>query len=135
MPAKDRYHDTVVRALKKAGWTILEEQVALSMPKRRVWIDIRAYKDTDNVSILVEVKGFERLASPVAYLAEAIGQCVLYQTILDYAQVNDILHLAVPVAALAGILGEEIGQQAVERARVRLILFDPVQEEIRQWLP
>ena len=53
MPAKDRYHDVVVRALAKAGWTILEEQVALSMPTRRVWIDIRASKGTDNVSILV----------------------------------------------------------------------------------
>jgi hypothetical protein len=38
MPAKDRYHDVVVRALRKAGWTILEEQVALSMPRRRVEI-------------------------------------------------------------------------------------------------
>jgi hypothetical protein len=135
MPAKDRYHDVVVRALRKAGWTILEEQVALSMPRRRVWIDIRAAKDADNVAILVEVKGFERLASPVAYLAEVIGQCVLYQAILDYAQVNDRLHLAVPAAALTGILGEEIGRQAVQRAQVRLILFDPVQEEIRQWIP
>jgi hypothetical protein len=29
MPAKDRYHDTVVRALRKDGWTILGEQVDL----------------------------------------------------------------------------------------------------------
>lgn len=135
MPAKDRYHDVVVRALRKAGWRILEEQVALSMPTRRVWIDIRASRGADNVAILVEVKGFERLASPVAYLAEVIGQCVLYQAILDYAEVNDALHLAVPAAALTGILGEEIGRQAIQRAQVRVILFDPVQEEIIGWIP
>jgi hypothetical protein len=29
MPAKDRYHDTVVHALQNDGWTILGEQVAL----------------------------------------------------------------------------------------------------------
>ncbi|HVA90383.1 MAG TPA: element excision factor XisH family protein [Chloroflexota bacterium] len=74
MPAKDRHHDGVVRALRKAGWTILAEQVALSMPMRRVWIDIRASKDADNLAILIEVKGFERLASPVAYLAETSGR-------------------------------------------------------------
>lgn len=135
MPAKDRYHDAVVRALRKDGWTILAEQVALSMPTRRVWIDIRAAKGTENVAILVEVKGFERLASPVSYLAETIGQCILYQAILTYAQVTDALYLAVPEAALAGILGEEIGQEALQRAQVHLMLFDPVLEEITQWIP
>jgi hypothetical protein len=135
MPAKDRHHDTVVRALMKAGWTIVAEQVALTMPTRRVWIDIRASKDVGNIAILVEVKGFERLASPVAYLRETIGQCVLYQTILDYAEVRDTLYLAVPEAALSGILGEEVGRHALERAHVHVILFDPGREEITRWIP
>ena len=135
MPARDRYHDVVVRALRKAGWTILAEQVAVSMPTRRVWIDIRASKNPDTFAILVEVKGFERLAAPVAYLADTIGQCVLYQTILEYAGVTDPLYLAVPAAALTGILGEELGQQLIRRTQVRLVLFDPVQEEIIRWIP
>lgn len=135
MPAKDRYHDAVVRALTKLGWTIVGEQVALTMPTRRVWIDIRASKDAGNIAILVEVKGFEHLASPVAYLREAIGQCVLYQTMLEYAGVTDTLYLAVPAAAIGGILGEEFGRKAIERAQVRLILFDPVLEEITRWIP
>ncbi|HVC80425.1 MAG TPA: element excision factor XisH family protein [Chloroflexota bacterium] len=135
MPAKDRHHDAVVRALRKAGWVILAEQVALSMPMRRVWVDIRASKEADNLAILIEVKGFERPASPVAYLAETIGQCLLYQTILDFAGVTDTLYLAVPSVAFTGILGEELGRQAIQRAQVRLILFDPVQEEITRWIP
>ena len=125
MPAKVRYHDMVVRALRKGGWTILAEQVALTMPTRRVWIDVRASKGADSVAIMVEVKGFEHLAFPVAYRAEVIGQCVLYQTILEYAQVTDSLHLAVPTAALAAILGEEIGWQAIQRAQVRLSSLIP----------
>ena len=40
MPAKDRYHDTVVRALQKDGWTILDEQVGLFVPSRRLWEEI-----------------------------------------------------------------------------------------------
>jgi hypothetical protein len=85
-------------------------------------------------AILVKVKGFENLASPVAYLAETIGQCVPYQAILDYVGSTDELYLAVPWAALGGILGEELGRQARRKAQVCLIVFDPDQEEIVQWL-
>jgi XisH protein len=109
--------------------------VALSMPTRRVWADIRASRNAGAIAILVDVKGFERLVSPVAYLAETIGQCLFYQTILEYAQVPDALYMAIPADALTGMLGEEVRRQAVQRAGLHLILFDPVQEEIRQWIP
>ena len=135
MPAKDRYHDVVVRALQKDGWTIIAEQIALSMPARRLWIDIRAQKEAQNALILVEVKGFETLASAVAYLADAIGQCVLYQAILEYVGITNPLYMAVPAAAFAGILGEEIGRQAIRKAQIRVIVFDAEQEEIVRWIP
>ncbi len=51
----------MVRALVKAGWTIVKEQVAIVLSKRRLWIDIRAAKETENLAILVEVKGFEQM--------------------------------------------------------------------------
>jgi hypothetical protein len=135
VPAKDRYHDVVVRALQKDGWTIIAEQIALSMPARRLWIDIRAQKEAQNALILVEVKGFETLASAVAYLADAIGQCVLYQAILEYVGIPDPLYMAVPAAAFTGILGEEIGRQAIRKAQIRVIVFDAEQEEIVRWIP
>lgn len=135
MPAKDRYHDVVVRALKKDGWTIVGEQATLSMPARRIWIDIRAWKEPDNVAIMVEVKGFENMASPVQYLADTIGQCILYQTILEYADMSDRLYMAVPAAAFTGILGEEIGRQAMQKTHTGVIVFDPEQEEIVRWIP
>ena len=77
----------------------MAEQIALSMPARRLWIDIRAQKEAQNALILVEVKGFDTVASPVAYLADAIGQCVLYQAILEYVGITDQLYMAVPAAA------------------------------------
>ena len=135
MPAKDRYHDVVVPALQKDGWTIIAEQIALSMPARRLWIDIRAQKEAQNALILVEVKGFDTLSSPVAYLADAIGQCVLYQAILEYVGITDPLYMAVPAAAFEGILGEEIGRQAIRKAQIRVIVFDAEQEEIVRWIP
>jgi hypothetical protein len=59
---------------------------------------------------------------------------VLYQAVLDYVGSTDELYLAVPQAALDGILGEELGRQARRKAQVRLIVFDPEQEEIVQRL-
>jgi hypothetical protein len=45
------------------------------------------------------------------------------------------LYLAVAVAAYEGILGEELGRRAIETARIQIVLFDPVTEEIIKWIP
>jgi hypothetical protein len=74
LPAKDRYHDTVKRALIKAGWTINSEQVRLKIGSRNLWIDIQASKSEHPFVILVEVKGFENSPSSVEELSNAIGQ-------------------------------------------------------------
>jgi hypothetical protein len=81
LPAKDRYHDTVKRALIKDGWTITAEQVTLIGVTRQVIIDIEASKGELGEIILVEVKGFER--SPVEQLALAIGKLQIYRFMLD----------------------------------------------------
>lgn len=40
MPAKDKYHDVVIRALQKDGWIINDEQYILITQKRLLWIDL-----------------------------------------------------------------------------------------------
>lgn len=134
MPVKDRYHDTVARALTKDGWTVTGEQVRLRTPERRLWVDIRAVKAGESVSILVEVKGFENAPSQVEYLAGAVGKYVLYASILVDLKSDERLYLAVPELAYNGILSEKIGQSVIKRAEIRLIIFDPEREEIVQWI-
>lgn len=56
MPAKDNYHDCVVHALIKDGWTITDEQFPVRVESRRLWIDIRAIKNNGESIILVEEK-------------------------------------------------------------------------------
>jgi hypothetical protein len=46
MPAKDRYHDTVLHALVKAGWQITAQPVAVIVENRRLWIDLQAESAT-----------------------------------------------------------------------------------------
>jgi hypothetical protein len=72
VPAKDYYHDAVIRSLEKDGWRIEAEQVRLELENRWLWIDMQAIKSIDNRAILIEVKGFQNMASPVDYLAAAV---------------------------------------------------------------
>ena len=64
MPAKDRYHDVVIRALAKVGWHVTAEQVAIVTAERRLWIDLQVAKASERLVILIEVKGFENMSSP-----------------------------------------------------------------------
>jgi len=134
VPAKDRYHDTVIHALAKAGWQITAEQVAVIIEKRRLWIDLRAQNEAEQTVILVEIKGFENTPSPIEYLANATGKYVLYRAALDYLKIPLPLIMAVPEAAYRGILSEEIGKQTLQRNKVRLMVFSPEHEEIIQWI-
>ena len=135
MPAKDRHHDAVVHALIKAEWVITDEQVAVILGERRLWIDIEAVDPSGRRVILVEVKGFEHMPSPVDYLADAVGKYVLYRAALTYGEVETPLFMAIPVAAYNGIFSEDIGQQALAAAAISLIVFDPIHEEIIAWIP
>lgn len=105
------------------------------MSGRCLWTYSRTTKESDNLIVLIDVKGFEKMPSPVDYLASAVGQYVLYRAALDFVGLATPLYLAVPVAAYEGILDETLGKQAIEAAGIRLVLFDPVTEEISRWIP
>lgn len=135
MPAKDRYHDIVKRALNKDGWRITGEQITLAVEDRYLWVDIEASKTISGLLILVEVKELEEVPSPVEALANAIGKYLLYQTALSVLEVNIPLYLAVTAAAYQGILSEAIGRLAIKRANVSLLVFSPEKEEIVRWIP
>jgi hypothetical protein len=133
MAAKDKYHEAVAQALRKAGWTVIS-QYELIVGGRSLFIDIQATKNDLQIIILVEVKGFERMASPVSYLADSVGQYVLYRAILEDGGSEIPLYMAVPEAAYEGILSEPIGQIAIERLKIKLLIFDPFKEEIVRWI-
>jgi len=135
MPAKDRYHDAVVRALVKNGWTITTEQMLVRFVERRLWIDIQAAKASEQLVIVVEVKGFESMPSLVDYLADAVGKYVIYLCALDYARLDARLYMVVPIVAYEGILNEEIGRRAIRKANIDIMVFDPEREEVIRWSP
>lgn len=86
MPAKDKYHDSVKRALQKDGWEILDEDFQIILSNRNLWIDIHAAQDNDNAAtaILIEVKTFENMPSPMNYLHAVVGQYTVYRLVLAH---------------------------------------------------
>lgn len=133
MPAKDAYHDAVVRALIKDGWTIVQEQVYLSDGQRHCWVDLSAQRESEAL-ILVEIKGLESGASPLVSLMSAVGQYVFYRAMLDFLGLEFELFLAVPEAAYASLLLSPAARRMVTDTRLRFLVFEPRREEVVNWV-
>lgn len=136
MPNEDRYHSVVLRCLQKAGWKILKEQEYVSIgthheTNRRLFIDIKAQNDSGEI-VLVEVKGLEQ--SPVHELMVMLGQYLTYRIALDYLSIDIPLYVAIPVPAYNGIIQHVLGQEVMNRYAISLLVFDPIKEEIDQWM-
>jgi len=134
LPAKDRYHDTLKKALIKDQWLVTDEQVKLKVGDRRLWIDLEAEHRTERTLILVEVKEMVS-ASPVDDLADSVGQYLMYRVALENKSIEIPLYMAVSTTTFRGILSEEIGQLMIERFQISLIIFDPDSEVITEWRP
>jgi hypothetical protein len=135
VPAKDRYHDTVTRALINDGWTIEDEQFTLTVDDRNLWIDILASKGEPRLIILVEVKELDDVDSAIEALANALGKYELYRLALRVSKLDYPLYLAVTRQSYQGILSERIGELALGHAGILLIVFDAETEEIIKWIP
>jgi hypothetical protein len=135
LPAKDRHHEVVKRALVKEGWIIDDEQVPLTIAARNLWIDIQASKTDPTLIILVEVKELAEVDSAVEALANAVGKMELYRLVLLHEGLDVPLYLAVSVQSYNGILSEQIGQLLLAHTQIPLIVFDPHEEVITQWIP
>ena len=138
MPAKDIYHSAFVRALQKDGWTITHDPLTIPYGKTEVLVDIGAEQllaaERDGKRIAVEIKSFIK-PSLIQDLKEALGQFALYADALeDFPEEADrTLYQAVRQETYNDVFRDEPGQQLIRRGRVRLIVFDPVQEIVLLW--
>lgn len=82
--------------------------------------------------IAVEIKMFAG-PSLVDDLEKAIGQCALYQDVMEVAEPGRELYLAIREAVYADFFQEPIGRLALDKGRLKLIVYDPTTEVIRRW--
>lgn len=127
MPAKDRFHDAVKNALIKDGWTITHDPYHLPMAGKNMYVDLGAEQflaaEKINEKIAIEIKSFTG-PSVLDDLENALGQYVLYRTMLTYQDPDRRVYLAMPFDA--GKIFEELFGQ---------ILIDPLEEVIIKWIP
>lgn len=137
MPAKDIYHDCFKIALIKDGWTVTHDPLSLKIGKKDIFIDLAAHKllaaEKRGQKIAVEIKSFLG-ASEIEDLKNALGQYVLYQKILRYLVSERRLYLAIRTTVFTQLFSQEIGLILLADNSLNLIVFDPEQEVITQWI-
>jgi hypothetical protein len=138
MPARDRYHDTVITALNGDGWTITHDPYSLPVGFKTLFVDLGSEKliaaEREGRRIAVEIKGFPG-PSEVRDLEEALGQYLLYAPFLHAREPERQLYLALPKDAYDSMFEAPIGQGLLKTYDLKLLVFDPVKEAIVLWLP
>ncbi len=137
MSAKDRFHDVVKTALIKDGWSITHDPLRLDFDNARIQIDMAGEKliaaERGVEKIAVEVKSF--LSPSTMYEFHlAIGQCFSYRIALRAQQPDRNLYLAIPVFTYEEFFRRPFAQQTIDAAQVSLLIYEPVQEVISQWI-
>lgn len=136
MPAKDLFHNTVKTALEKDGWTITDEHLFLQIEDVDFYVDLTAERilaaEKTGKKIAVEIKSFLG-ASDVTEFHLALGQCLNYRSALRLTEPDRTLYLAVPVDVYHEFFSRRFIQRIISEYQLKLLIFNPTQEEIVTW--
>ncbi len=135
--ARDKFHQAVREALEKDGWTITDDPYVLKHGNRRIEIDLGAEKmiaaERGMERIIVEVKSF--LSKSAFYeLHEAVGQFRNYHRLLRLENITHELFLAIPEDAFDLLFKDDFGQLTIEEDHLKMLIYEPEQKEIIQWI-
>jgi hypothetical protein len=137
MAAKDLFHEAVRRGLEKAQWTITNDPLELEWEEVKVKIDLAAERliaaQRGEEKIAVEIKSFIG-TSAISDFHTALGQFLNYRMMLEVNEPARLLYLAVPLEAYETFFQSRFAQAVIERHQLRLIVYEPVTEEIVQWI-
>ncbi len=137
MPAKDIYHDAVKNALIKDGWTITDDPYRLAWGSTRLFVDLGAEQllaaEKESRKIAVEIKSFVG-HSNMADLERALGQYMLYRTIMSETEADRVLYLAVPKQTVREVFDEPVGRLLIDKQSLKLIVFDSTEEVVTRWI-
>jgi hypothetical protein len=137
MSAKDKFHEEVKRALIKEQWTVTDDPLKIESGGKRFEIDFGAerliFADRGVEKIAIEVKSFLNPSAMTDFYG-AMGQFLAYRLALQEEQPERILYLAVPEDAYRTFFQSQFVRRAVQEYALLLVVYDPVQEVITQWI-
>ena len=138
MSAKDLFHEAVKKGLQKEQWIITHDPLRIEFGKDdEVRIDLGAERllaaEKAGEKIAVEIKSF--LSDSALFdFHLALGQFLNYRLVLEASERERILYLAVPIAAYELFFQRDLPQASVRQYRIKLIVYDPVNEVIVKWI-
>ncbi|PZO12329.1 MAG: fatty-acid oxidation protein subunit alpha [Leptolyngbya foveolarum] len=137
MSRRDVFHESVRRGLEKEQWSISSDPLRLEWEDFKVKIDIAAERliaaEREEEKIAVEVKSFIS-ASPVSDFHVALGQFLNYRLMLEVKEPDRKLYLAVPLETYETFFQGEFMQVTTERHKLRILVYEPMLEEIVRWI-
>lgn len=137
MAAKDLFHQAVRHGLEKEQWTITDDPLELEWEEVKVKIDLAAERliaaQRNEEKIAVEIKSFIG-TSAISDFHTALGQFLNYRIMLEVNEPTRLLYLAVPFEVYDTFFQSRFAQVAVERHQLKLIVYNPVTEEIVRWI-
>lgn len=135
--AKDIYHDSVRRALEKEGWNVTNDPLSFKVGDIGFRIDLAAEKmlvaQKEDEKIAVEIKTFIQ-QSPMHAFHEAIGQYDNYFYALEDYDPTRVLYLAIPIEVYEDFFQKAFIQKVIHRKGIKLIVYEPILENIALWI-
>jgi hypothetical protein len=134
MPAVDKCEESIIRALEKEGWTLVRRPEGIRLEARRfLYVDLKL-KNADNIQIvLIEVKCFPANSIETDELYRAIGQYILYRSILQIEKRSEPLFLAIPKTIYDSLFQLKAVQHAIKSAKIKMVVVDLEREEVTLW--
>lgn len=137
MSAKDIFHDAVKEALQKEQWVITDDPLKFKFGDVNFRVDLGAEKiiaaEKAGKKIAVEIKSFLN-PSAITDFYSALGQFLSYRLALQANEPERILYLAIPLDAYKTFFQLEFSQTAIQQYQILLIVYDPVNEVVVQWI-
>lgn len=136
--AREAFYQQVKNALIKDGWKITDDPLTISISEAiKVHIDladdnvIAAERDSDKIA--VEIKSFIS-GSDISEFHTTLGQYLNYRLALEINEIEKIVYLAIPNETYKDFFQLPFIQGIVHNHQVKLIVYDPKREEIKQWI-
>ncbi len=135
--ARDAFHGAAKRALIKDGWIITHDPLNLKLNDgTEIFIDLGAERmiaaEKNGMKIAVEVKNFIS-ASAYHEFHTALGQFLNYREVILQIDPDRDLYLTVPIETYQGLFQRETIRRVIDRYDVKLVIFDPYNEEVVSW--
>ncbi len=136
--AKDLFHNQVKAALTKDNWLITHDPFELRISEAiKLQIDLGAENtlaaQRNLEKIAVEIKSFVA-DSDISEFHRALGQYLNYAQALEDKEPDRLLYLAVPSETYNDFFQLPFIQKSLKRHGINLIIYDPIQEQIKQWI-